>query len=62
MAAGRSKTSRSSLLITEALMPPPRGVRAFSNTDLAVLGSVAAAGADAAGRSIRAWRRTSCHD
>ena len=43
-------------------MPLPRGVRAFSNTALAALGSVAAAGADAAGRSIRAWQRTSCRD
>ena len=43
-------------------MPPPRGVRAFSNTALAVLGLVAAAGVDAAGRSIRASQRTSCRD
>ena len=62
MVAGRLKTSRSSRLIIEALMPPPRGVRAFSNTDLAVVGWVAAAVVDAAGRSIRAWQRTSCRD
>ena len=62
MVAGRSKTSRSSRLTTAAPMPPPRGVRASSNTALAALGSVAAAGADAAGRSIRAWQRTSCRD
>ena len=62
MVAGRSKTWRSSHRTTEAPTPPPRGVRAFSNTDLAVLGLVAAAGVDAAGRSIRAWQRTSCRD
>ena len=43
-------------------MLPPRAVRASNNTDLAVVGWVAAAGVDAAGRSIRVWRRTSCRD
>jgi hypothetical protein len=56
------KTSRSSLLTIEALMLPPRAVRASNNTDLAVVGWVAAAGVDAADRSIRVWRRTSCRD
>jgi hypothetical protein len=40
----------------------PRGVRAFSNTAPVVLGSVAAAVGDAAGRSILASQRTSCRD
>ena len=62
MVAARSRTSRSSRLTTAALMPPPRAVRASSNTARAVLGSVAAAGADVDDRSIHAWRRTSCRD